>query len=309
MQSVATEHGRRLRDLGGGVAWAAAALLLGVPAGAQNLLSNPDFDHDVNGWTYASSPVFDPTLDATGNPNSGSAEIQGFPESACQCVDQPVSAEETYEFGGSGLLAPSADRLADLNFVVRVFSGQVCQGNEVGRYSSALQGATPNQWVELRGRFALPPGFGGGSLLFCGFVGDGPNFQQLGHVDHLFLNRATLGACAPGDSQLCLYDQRFQVTATYRTPSGATGQAHALPWTDRAGYLWFFSASNLELTVKMINGCGLNQTYWVFASGLTNVEVELIVTDTQTGATVRYRNPLNQSFQSIQDTSALKSCP
>jgi hypothetical protein len=47
----------------------------------------------------------------------------------------------------------------------------------------------------------------------------------------------------------------------------------------------------------------------VFASGLTNVEVELTVTDTQTGATAMYHNPLDQSFQSIQDTSALKTCP
>jgi hypothetical protein len=305
------EGGAGARGAGHAAAWAAAMalLLLAAPAAAQNLLSNPDFDHDVSGWTFASSPVFDPALDVNGNPGSGSALIDSFPGTACQCVVRTVAAGETYEFGGSALLAASQDQVAAAVFFVKVFGDQVCHFPQVALFRSAVQGASPNQWVELRGQFALPAGFSGGSVLFCGFVGDGENTQQQGHLDHLFLDLARLGACVPGDASLCLYDQRFQVTATYRTASGQAGQARALPWTDRAGYLWFFSASNLELTVKVINGCGLNQSYWVFASGLTSVEVELTVTDTQTGASRTYSNPLNRSFQAIEDTAAFTTCP
>ena len=50
--------------------------------------------------------------------------------------------------------------------------------------------------------------------------------------------------------------------------------------TDDSGYLWFFDADNIELIVKVLDGCGVNNRYWVFAGGLTNVEVDIIVTDT-----------------------------
>ena len=49
--------------------------------------------------------------------------------------------------------------------------------------------------------------------------------------------------------------------------------------------------------------------HWIFAGGLTNVEVQLIVTDTQTGIQKTYTNPINKAFQPIQDTNALAVCP
>ncbi|MBV8203137.1 MAG: hypothetical protein JOZ15_21185, partial [Acidobacteria bacterium] len=54
--------------------------------------------------------------------------------------------------------------------------------------------------------------------------------------------------------------------------------------------------------------CALNQHFWVFAGGLTNVHVVIKVTDTQTGAVKTYTNPQNTAFQPLQDTSALP-CP
>ena len=58
----------------------------------------------------------------------------------------------------------------------------------------------------------------------------------------------------------------------------------------------------------MLNGCqGIPGTHWVFAAGLTNVEVELTVTNMVTKQTRRYRNPLNRPFVPIQDTAAF-SC-
>ncbi len=61
----------------------------------------------------------------------------------------------------------------------------------------------------------------------------------------------------------------------------------------------------MELVLKVLNGCPLNSKYWVFAGGLTNVEVDIRVHDTTTGRVVTYRNPQGQSFAPIQDTSAL----
>ena len=62
------------------------------------------------------------------------------------------------------------------------------------------------------------------------------------------------------------------------------------------------------MVVKVLNGCGVDSNYWVFAGGLTNVQVVMTVTDTQTGAVKTYTNPQGQSFLPIQDTLAF-ACP
>ena len=79
--------------------------------------------------------------------------------------------------------------------------------------------------------------------------------------------------------------------------------------TDDSGYFWFFTAGNVELIVKALNGCSFNGSYWVFAAGLTNVGVTITVTDTLTNTVKTYVSPLNTAFQPIQDTSAFAACP
>ncbi|HYL04791.1 MAG TPA: beta-propeller fold lactonase family protein [Thermoanaerobaculia bacterium] len=116
-------------------------------------------------------------------------------------------------------------------------------------------------------------------------------------------------SCTPNATTMCLNNGRFQVQATFNAGASGSGAAQAVPLTSDTGYLWFFSASNVEAIVKVLNGCGLNGSYWVFAGGLTNVAVTLTVTDTQTGQSRQYTNPANTTYQPIQDTSAFKTCP
>jgi len=59
----------------------------------------------------------------------------------------------------------------------------------------------------------------------------------------------------------------------------------------------------------VLDGCGANGHYWVFAGGLTNVGVTLRIADTRTGQTRTYSNPLGTAFRPIQDTGAFASCP
>ena len=63
------------------------------------------------------------------------------------------------------------------------------------------------------------------------------------------------------------------------------------------------------MVIKVLNGCGLNLRYWTFAGGLTDVNVVMTVTDTQTGAVKTYTNPQGAPFQPIQDTDAFATCP
>ena len=117
------------------------------------------------------------------------------------------------------------------------------------------------------------------------------------------------GACVSNATTLCLNGGRFRVQATFATPQGQTGSATAVSETSDTGTFWFFTPSNLEAIVKVVNGCSFNQRYWVFAGGLTNVAVTMAVTDTATGATRTYTNPQGTAFAPIQDTSAFSTCP
>ena len=123
-----------------------------------------------------------------------------------------------------------------------------------------------------------------------------------------FLTAPPAQGCTPTSTAMCLNNDRFRVEATYRTGSGQTGQGQVVELTADTGYLWFFNASNVEVVVKVLNACGING-YWVFAGGLTDVQVTLTVTDTKTGAVRQYTTPLGQAFQPIQDTSAFSTCP
>ena len=58
---------------------------------------------------------------------------------------------------------------------------------------------------------------------------------------------------------------------------------NAVEITPDTGYFWFFNQENVELLVKVLDGCMITDHWWVFAGGLTDVEVTLRVTDTQSG--------------------------
>jgi photosystem II stability/assembly factor-like uncharacterized protein len=116
-------------------------------------------------------------------------------------------------------------------------------------------------------------------------------------------------ACASDARTLCLNDSRFSATADFRaTPEGPSTPARAVPLTNDTGSFWFFDPSNIELVVKVLNGCSVNDDYWAFAGGLTNVGVELKVSDTLTGAFKTYSSPAGAAFPPIQDSSAFP-CP
>ncbi len=117
--------------------------------------------------------------------------------------------------------------------------------------------------------------------------------------------------CASDAHTLCLNNNRFAVTASFQqTPTGPSVLATAVRLTADSGYFWFFNENNVEVVVKVVNGCvDPFNSYWVFAAGLTNVGVELAVTDTRHGVTQTYSNPIGTAFEPIQDTAAFATCP
>ncbi len=112
-------------------------------------------------------------------------------------------------------------------------------------------------------------------------------------------------ACVPSVTAMCLANGRFRVEVQWRRSAADPFSAgRAVPITSDTGYFWFFDSGNIELVVKVLNGCTIDAAYWVFAGGLTNVELDLKVTDVQTGQVRNYPNPPGTAFVPVQDTSA-----
>ncbi|MES1239993.1 MAG: CSLREA domain-containing protein [Acidobacteriota bacterium] len=114
--------------------------------------------------------------------------------------------------------------------------------------------------------------------------------------------------CLNGGGTLCLDEGRFKVEVAWNTKDG-TGFGTAVPLTDLSGYFWFFNPANVELTIKVLDACTVNNRYWIFLSGLTNVGVQVTVTDLKTGTVKTYLNPRNHTIDTVLDTNAMAVCP
>ena len=117
--------------------------------------------------------------------------------------------------------------------------------------------------------------------------------------------------CKPDATTLCLSDGRFRVRSRWRAPDGQEGSGNAVEDSEDSGMFWFFGADNIELLVKVLDTCSVAafNNFWVFAAGMTNVEVTLTATDTKTNAVKEYRNAQGSYFQPVLDTSAFATCP
>jgi len=281
-----------------------------VPAlSAQNLLTNPGFNTGLNGWEVFGLGSWDGTRDVVGSPVSGSAKgvfdsstPGGFDAVVAQCV--PLAIGLNYHLGGKIFIPPGATAESSALFQMIPFPTMNCSGPPPpGPIVETPQVTAVGSWTDSSTDF--PNSFAQSGQVWAS-IGPitGGHFQA--NFDDVVLAPIVL-ACTPDAHTLCLLGSRFKVTATFAVGAGNPSSAWAVP-IGNSGYFWFFSADNVELVVKMIDGCGLGNHFWFFAAGLTNVNVAITVTDLQTGAMKTYHNRQNVAFQPIQDTSAFP-CP
>jgi hypothetical protein len=115
---------------------------------------------------------------------------------------------------------------------------------------------------------------------------------------------AEAAPCVVDGTTLCLNAGRFKVQVAWSVPSqGTSGIGNGTTLTSDTGEFWFFSANNIELVVKVVDGRAFNNKYWVFYGALSNVQYTITVTDSATGAVKTYVNP-NGNLASVADVVA-----
>ena len=110
------------------------------------------------------------------------------------------------------------------------------------------------------------------------------------------------GDCAEFD--FCLFD-RFGIDIA--DTSGNPGQVQVAD--EDAGLFTFLDEQEWQALVRIVNGCRINDHFWVFAAATSGVEFDLTVTDTVVGESRSYVNPLDNLPEPITDTAAFATCP
>ena len=108
--------------------------------------------------------------------------------------------------------------------------------------------------------------------------------------------------CEPTTTPLVL-PSGYEVSLCYEKPDGTVGEGRGGLWMSReAGLLWFFDRDNVEVLVKVLDGCAINNHHWVFTAPVTDLGFNLHVTDSE-GRRWTHRNPRGVAKARI-DTSA-----
>ena len=98
-----------------------------------------------------------------------------------------------------------------------------------------------------------------------------------------------LGSRQAASPNLVLQNGRFDVRIEWTSEDGDSGPGFAAPErTVDSGLFWFFEPSNWEMLVKVLDGCALNDHYWVLAGSATTLGFEIAVTNTRDGSVRRY---------------------
>lgn len=227
--------------------------------------------------------LFGRTFDGAGKPLSGVVQLSSTgslyapalasdPFGRIFVVWGGASPEDSEDLFGL-LLGPSLQPLSD-PFRVNLFQGESQFEPAVAAHP---HGGFTAVWTSGSGYpNILPTGLEGLS-------------SQDGNFYGVFGRR--FGGCIPGAGQLCLGSGRFRAEVAWTDHDGNTGTGKARALTDDTGAFSFFGESNLELMVKVLDGRGVNGSFWVFYGALSNVAYTLTVTDTATNITRTYTNP------------------
>ena len=269
-----------------------------VTASAQNLVSNSQFDQDLSGWIVQEGTVAWSSQDAGESVYSGSMEAAPLDGQSARIRSNCFPASPGNYLAEFKHLEPEPGPDTVTGFV-RWYSDASCTqllSNSVS-FSAGHHGPF---WETIGTAFfgvdaIAPPGTQSGAL-------------QLLAATRAYIDEAVVAREGTCTAETCLNNNRFGVAIRWITGTDI-GQGRPVTVTADSATYWFFSPGNVELVVKVLNGCAVNGHYWVFMAGLTNVRVEVTITDVATGEIWTYINEAGVPFPPVQDTSAFLTCP
>jgi ELWxxDGT repeat protein len=106
--------------------------------------------------------------------------------------------------------------------------------------------------------------------------------------------------------KLCLRGGRFEV-AVEVTANGQLHQGKRVLGAEEAGVFSFFSGDNWEMLVKVLDGCAIDDSFWVYASAATDLPYELTVHDRWSGLDQIYTSAAGPA-RPILDGGAFETC-
>lgn len=130
--------------------------------------------------------------------------------------------------------------------------------------------------------------------------------RALSAAEILTLSSRASVSITNGASEVNLQANRFQVSALWGS-GGATQPAkvNAGATTDQTAYFYWTDPGNTEVIVKLLDFCSVNNTWSVYANGVTDREVQISITDRYSsgGTTWTGSNPLGNGFSLIRQVA------
>lgn len=141
------------------------------------------------------------------------------------------------------------------------------------------------------------------------------NDALLGNALAWLAGESDSGLCVADATTLCLDglpgDGRFAVTVEFSTVQGGgyAGWALATPLAAvgarQGGLFTFFDPANPEMLLKILDGCLINNRFWLYVSAGTNVALTLRIHDLLLDTEKIYQNPDLNPAPPLQDVDAL----
>ena len=108
-----------------------------------------------------------------------------------------------------------------------------------------------------------------------------------------------LHSCFPSSTVACVQESTFGPRFQLRVFQGGRLASVAVDHVDSAVF-YFFGSNNWEVLAKVLDGCAINNRFWVYGAGATGQSYTLEVLDTHTGQQVNYSG----ASCPIQDTTS-----
>ena len=115
--------------------------------------------------------------------------------------------------------------------------------------------------------------------------------------------------CIPNSGMICLLQRRFIVTATAAIGPSVIIRGVAVQNSSESGSFTFGVSQAAEVIVKVLDGRGVNNFYWVMVTPTTAVAYTVTVSDTLNSRIKTFVNPVGAQSSPIIDTVAFSASP